>query len=120
MFVLLTTRGRVRLPAGTSLWLILLAVIALSATRLDRITQLFVFTLRYGHLLTAFIVGVYVYNLARDKVPWARIANPLMHLLASHGGARLARGAGAQVQPAQPVRARAARAGWPASGSSST
>ncbi len=78
MFVLLTTRGRVRLPTGTSLWLILLAVIALSATRLDRITQLFVFTLRFGHLLTAFIVGVYVYNLARDKVPWVRIANPLI------------------------------------------
>ena len=78
MFVLLATRGRVRLPAGTALWLILLAVIALSVTRLDRITQLFVFRLRFGHLLTAFIVGVYVYNLARDKVPWARIAEPLM------------------------------------------
>jgi hypothetical protein len=78
MFVLLTTRGRVRLPTGTALWLVLLAVIALSATRLDRVTQLFVFILRYGHLLTAFIVGVYVYNLARDKVPWVRIANPLV------------------------------------------
>lgn len=78
MFVLLATRGRVRLPTGTALWLVFLAVVALSATRLDRITQLFVFTLRYGHLLTAFIVGVYVYNLARDKVPWVRIANPLV------------------------------------------
>jgi len=78
MFVLLATRGRVRLPTGTALWLVFLAVVALSATRLDRVTQLFVFTLRYGHLLTAFIVGVYVYNLARDKVPWVRIANPLV------------------------------------------
>jgi hypothetical protein len=78
MFVLLATRGRVRLPTGTALWLVFLAVVALSATRLDRITQMFVFTLRYGHLLTAFIVGVYVYNLARDKVPWVRIANPLV------------------------------------------
>jgi polysaccharide biosynthesis protein PslJ len=77
MFVLLTTRGRVRLPAGTPLWLVFLAVVALSATRLDRITQLFVFGLRYGHLLTAFMVGVYVYNLVRDKVPWPRIAHPL-------------------------------------------
>ena len=78
MFVLLATRGRVRLPTGTALWLVFLAVVALSATRLDRVTQLFVFTLRYGHLLTAFIVGLYVYNLARDKVPWVRIANPLV------------------------------------------
>ena len=78
MFVLLATRGRVRLPTGTALWLVFLAVVALSATRLDRVTQLFVFTLRYGHLLTAFIVGLYVYNLARDKVPWVRIANPLI------------------------------------------
>ena len=57
MFVLLATRGRVRLPAGTALWLVFLAVVALSATRLDRVTQLFVFTLRYGHLLTALIVA---------------------------------------------------------------
>ncbi|HEU4350084.1 MAG TPA: O-antigen ligase family protein [Actinoplanes sp.] len=77
MFVLLTTRGRVRLPTGTSLWLVFLAVVALSAIRLERITQLFVFVLRFGHLLTALLVGVYVYNLARDKVPWVRIANPL-------------------------------------------
>ena len=78
MFVLLATRGRVRLPAGTALWLVFLAVVLLSVTRLDRITQLFVFTLRYGHLLTAFVVGVYVYNLARDRVPWVRIAHPLV------------------------------------------
>ena len=77
MFVLLCTRGKVRLPSGTALWLVFLAIVAVSATRLDRTTALIVFGLRYGHLLTAFLVGLYVYNLARDKVPWVRIANPL-------------------------------------------
>lgn len=77
LFVLMVTRGRIRLPAGTSLWLVLLGIAAISATRLDRITALFVFVLRFGHLVTAFLVGLYVYNLARDRVPWVRIANPL-------------------------------------------
>ena len=78
MFVLLCVRGKVRLPAGTVLWLVFLAIVAVSVTRLERTTTLIVFGLRYGHLITAFIVGLYVYNLARDKVPWVRIANPLV------------------------------------------
>jgi hypothetical protein len=78
MFVLLCTRGKVRLPGGTALWLVFLAIVAVSVTRLDRTTALLVFTLRFGHLVTAFLVGLYVYNLARDKVPWVRIANPLV------------------------------------------
>ena len=77
LFALMATRGRVRVPAGTALWLVFLGIVALSAIRLERVTSLFTFTLRYGWLVTAFLVGLYVYNLARDGVPWARIANPL-------------------------------------------
>ncbi|MEV4702326.1 O-antigen ligase family protein [Actinoplanes sp. NPDC049316] len=77
LFALLATRGDVRLPTGTWLWLIFLGIVAISATRLERVTSLVVFGLRLGHLFTALLVGVYVYNLARDRIPWARIATPL-------------------------------------------
>jgi polysaccharide biosynthesis protein PslJ len=77
LLVLLTTRGKVRLPTGTTLWLIFLGIVAISATRLDKITALFIFGLRFGHLFTGLMVGVYVYNLVRDKVSWQRIAAPL-------------------------------------------
>ena len=77
LFALLTTRGDVRLPSATWLWLIFLGIATISATQLERVTSMVVFSLRLGHLVTALIVGVYVYNLARDRIPWARIANPL-------------------------------------------
>jgi hypothetical protein len=77
LLALLTTRGSVRLPTGTTLWLIFLGLVTVSGTRLDRVTSLFVFGLRLGHLLTGLIVGIYVYNLVRDGVPWARVARPL-------------------------------------------
>ncbi|WP_245908516.1 O-antigen ligase family protein [Pseudosporangium ferrugineum] len=77
LLALLTTRGDVRMPTGTWLWLILLGLVAISATRLERVTSLLIFGMRLGHLFTALIVGIYVYNLARDRVGWARIANPL-------------------------------------------
>ena len=77
LFGLLATRGKVRVPAGTTPWLIFLGIVLVSAIRLDRVTQIYVFGLRLGYLCTAFMVGLYVYNLARDGVPWARIANPL-------------------------------------------
>ncbi|MEV4636836.1 O-antigen ligase family protein [Actinoplanes sp. NPDC049548] len=77
LLALLTTRGDVRLPPGTWIWLIWLGIIAISATRLERVTSLIVFGLRFGHLFTALMVGIYVYNLARDRVSWVRIANPL-------------------------------------------
>lgn len=74
---LLVVRGGVRLPTGTACWLIFLGIVVISATRLTRVTALLTFGLRIGHLLTAFLVGLYVYNLARDRVRWVRIANPL-------------------------------------------
>ncbi|GAB1693365.1 O-antigen ligase family protein [Krasilnikovia sp. M28-CT-15] len=77
LFVLLTTRGRVRLPAGTAPALVFLGMVAVSAVRLNRATALATFGLRLGLLATAFLVGLYVYNLARDRVPWARIAAPV-------------------------------------------
>jgi hypothetical protein len=64
-------------PAGATPWLIFLGIVLVSAIRLDRVTQIYVFGLRLGYLFTAFMVCLYVYNLARDGVPWARIANPL-------------------------------------------
>jgi hypothetical protein len=77
LVALLTIRGRVRMPPGTVFWLVFLALVAISATRLDKVTSLVIFGLRLGHLVTAFVVGIYVYNLVRDRVPWTRVARPL-------------------------------------------
>jgi O-antigen ligase len=77
LVALLTIRGRVRMPTGTVFWLVFLCLVTVSATRLDRPTALVVFGLRLGHLLTGFVVGIYVYNLVRDRVRWTRVANPL-------------------------------------------
>jgi hypothetical protein len=77
LFGLLTTRGKVRVPAGATPWLIFLGIVLVTAIRLERVTQIYVFGLRLGYLFTAFMVCLYVYNLARDGVPWAQIANPL-------------------------------------------
>jgi len=77
LLTLLTSRGNIRLPTGTVLWLIFLGIVTVSATRLDHVTNLLVFGLRLGHLITGLLVGIYVYNLIRDGVPWTRVANPL-------------------------------------------
>ena len=77
LFVLLSTRGAVRVPAGAGPWLVFLGIVLVSAVRLERVSQAYVFGLRFGYLCTAFLVCLYVYNLARDQVPWARIAHPL-------------------------------------------
>ncbi|MEU1757231.1 hypothetical protein ABZ436_31920 [Micromonospora matsumotoense] len=74
---LMVTRGRVALPAGTACWLVLLALVLLSFTRLDRATAYLTSGLRLGFMVTALIVCVYVYNLVRDGVPWAQVLRPL-------------------------------------------
>ncbi|MEV4771506.1 O-antigen ligase family protein [Micromonospora humida] len=74
---LLVTRGRVALPAGTACWLVLLALVLLSFTRLERATAYLTSGLRFGFMLTALIVCVYVYNLVRDGVPWEQVLRPL-------------------------------------------
>ncbi|MEV4843525.1 hypothetical protein AB0K20_09945 [Micromonospora matsumotoense] len=74
---LMVTRGRVALPAGTACWLVLLALVLLSFTRLERATAYLTSGLRLGFMVTALIVCVYVYNLVRDGVPWAQVLRPL-------------------------------------------
>ncbi|MGV9977789.1 hypothetical protein ACWDUH_08915 [Micromonospora wenchangensis] len=74
---LMVTRGRVALPAGTACWLVLLALVLLSFTRLERATAYLTSGLRFGFMLTALIVCVYVYNLVRDGVPWEQVLRPL-------------------------------------------
>ncbi|MFF5172934.1 O-antigen ligase family protein [Micromonospora sp. NPDC000089] len=77
LLALLVARGRVALPAGAACWLVFLALVLLSATRLDRGTAYLTSGLRLGYLVTALVVGVYVYNLVRDGVPWDRVLRPL-------------------------------------------
>ncbi|MET8147722.1 O-antigen ligase family protein [Actinoplanes sp. NPDC049668] len=77
LLALLTVRGSVRLPTGTVFWLVFLGLVTISATLLDKVTALLVYGLRLGHLCTGVLVGVYVYNLIRDRTPWTRVANPL-------------------------------------------
>lgn len=74
---LLLLRGSVRPPTGTGCWLVFLGIVTVSVTRVDRVTSLFTFGLRFGHLLTAFAVGLYVHTIARERVSWARVAHPL-------------------------------------------
>jgi hypothetical protein len=74
---MLAVRGRVRLPSGTAAWLTFLALVVVSGTQLEQGTKILTYGLRLGFLLTATLIGVYVYNLARDGVAWRRIANPL-------------------------------------------
>jgi hypothetical protein len=77
LFGLLTTRGKIRIPAGATPWLIFLGIALVSGIRLTRATQVYIFGLRIGYLFTAFMVCLYVYNLVRDGVPWSRVVTPL-------------------------------------------
>ncbi|HEX8628911.1 MAG TPA: O-antigen ligase family protein [Catenuloplanes sp.] len=74
---LLLVRGGIAWPAGTACWLVLLGLVTVSATRIDRLTGVLTFGLRLGYLFTALTVLLYVYNLARDRAPWSRIFRPL-------------------------------------------
>lgn len=77
LLALLVARGRVPLPAGTACWLVFLLLVLASATRLDRATAYLTFGLRYGFLVTALVVCVYVYALVREGTPWDRVLRPL-------------------------------------------
>ncbi|WP_243706196.1 O-antigen ligase [Micromonospora sp. KC721] len=77
LLALLVARGRVALPAGAAWWLVFLVLVLLSATRLDRVTAYLTFGLRYGFLVTALVVCVYVYTLLREGAPWERVLRPL-------------------------------------------
>src|SRR5690606_36187747 len=64
--VVLLTRGRTLAPTGTVLWLILLGIIVVSFTRLDRATSYLTSGLRLGFFFAGFVVWLYVYNLVRE------------------------------------------------------
>jgi polysaccharide biosynthesis protein PslJ len=76
--VVLLSRGRLLLPTGWALWLGLLGLMVLSVVRLDKVTSLFMWGLRFGFALAAFIVYLYVYNAARAGARWDRLFQPLM------------------------------------------
>jgi hypothetical protein len=75
--VVLLTRGRIAVPIPVVIWLVLIAVIAVSATRVDRLSALVMFGLRLGFIVAALIVYLYVYNAARAGVGWERLCRPL-------------------------------------------
>ncbi|WP_240956500.1 O-antigen ligase family protein [Micromonospora sp. HNM0581] len=77
LFTLLVTRGRVPLPPATGIWLLFLALVVASATRLTLPTSLPTFVLRLAFYLTALIVAVYVYTVAREHPDQAAALVPL-------------------------------------------
>lgn len=74
----LLTHGRVTTPTGTVTWLVLIAVILVSATRMDRITGFFMFGVRLAFIVGALLVYLYVYHALRGGAPWERLFRPLM------------------------------------------
>jgi hypothetical protein len=74
--VVLMVRGQVRLPTGWALWAVLAALMALSFLRLDG-NGLVGFVLRFGFVVAAFLVYLYVYNAARSGVSWQALFHPL-------------------------------------------
>lgn len=76
MAAVLLVRGRVRWPAGSVLWAVLVALMALSFLRLGG-SGLVGFVLRFGFVLSAFVVYLYVYNAARSGVSWQALFQPL-------------------------------------------
>lgn len=77
LFAMLVLRGRVPLPPATGLWLLFLALVGLSATRLPDPVALAPFGLRLGFYVTALVVGVYAYTLVREGADPARVLLPL-------------------------------------------
>ncbi|MDG4798520.1 O-antigen ligase family protein [Micromonospora sp. WMMD1082] len=77
LFTLLATRGRVPLPPAAGIWLLFLALVVASATRLASPTSLLTFALRLSFYLTALIVAVYVYTVARERPDQAAVLAPL-------------------------------------------
>src|SRR5689334_15960645 len=76
--VVLLSRGKVRMPAGWSLWLVLIGLIVVSGTRLEKVTSVFMYGLRLGFVVVAFVVYLYVYNAARNGISWKLLFQPLM------------------------------------------
>nr|WP_240742284.1 O-antigen ligase family protein [Micromonospora zingiberis] len=77
LLALLLVRGRVPLPPGTGLWLLFLALVVVSATQLASVGSLLAFGLRLGFYVTALVVGVYVYAVARQRADLSSLLVPL-------------------------------------------
>ncbi|WP_435794551.1 O-antigen ligase family protein [Micromonospora zamorensis] len=77
LLALLIVRGRVPLPPATGIWLLFLALVLLSATRLPSPVSLLPFGLRLGYYVTALVVGVYAYVYARERVDPAAALVPI-------------------------------------------
>jgi polysaccharide biosynthesis protein PslJ len=75
--VVLLTGGRILLPTGSVLWLLLIGLIVVSATRMEKATGFFMYGIRLAFVLAAFLVYLYVYNAARSGVRWQRLFRPL-------------------------------------------
>ncbi len=77
LLLILMTRGKVRWPAGSAFFIAFLGLAVVSATELDRASRLLSYSLRMSFYITGLVVGLYVYNLLRDGVPWERVLRPL-------------------------------------------
>ncbi|MGK5739742.1 O-antigen ligase family protein [Micromonospora sp. URMC 103] len=77
LLALLLVRGRTPLPPATGLWLLFLALVLVSATRLTSSGSIPAFALRLGFYVTALVVGVYAYTLARERADAAAVLLPL-------------------------------------------
>ncbi|WP_025617719.1 O-antigen ligase family protein [Salinispora cortesiana] len=77
LLALLLVRGRVPLPPGAGIWLLFLAVVLVSATRLGSPSSVLTFGLRLGFYVTALVVGVYVYVVARERAGGSGVLLPL-------------------------------------------
>ena len=75
--MLAARREPVALPAGTGLWLVFCALVALSAGLLPRGSEALVAGLRLAFYITAPAVGLYAYTALREGQPWVRVFRPL-------------------------------------------
>ncbi|MER5336190.1 O-antigen ligase family protein [Micromonospora sp. NPDC002717] len=77
LFALLVIRGRVPLPPAAGIWLLFLAVVVVSATQLQSPASVLTFGLRLAFYVTALVVGVYVYAVARERADLVAVLVPL-------------------------------------------
>ncbi|MFG3712672.1 O-antigen ligase family protein [Micromonospora sp. NPDC047730] len=77
LFALLVIRGRVPLPPAAGIWLLFLAVVLVSATQLQSPASVLTFGLRLAFYVTALVVGVYVYAVARERADLVPVLVPL-------------------------------------------
>ncbi|AGL14927.1 hypothetical protein L083_1417 [Actinoplanes sp. N902-109] len=76
--VVLLSRGRLRMPTGWSLWLMLIGLMVVSATQMEKLVGFFMYGLRLSFVVSAFLVYLYVYNAARNGTSWKKLFQPLM------------------------------------------